>query len=183
MEHIVLRCISDVGIENVTFQVLAKYLGHSRATLYRTYGTCRNFLKQIHEACLELLDDDFRVEPRSRELELDEWWTRVSTTLRTPYGKAFIAMRPFVAVGSGIEALLRHEVCWLRRFQACIDKENVSTPLTPLMTTVWSLLVTASEMEPGAAAEQLLRTYALTLVTSYAPGADVVVAPNVPSFC
>ncbi len=183
MEHIVLQCISEVGIENVTFQVLAKYLGHSRATLYRTYGDCRNYLRQIHEACLELLDDDFHVEPRSRELELDEWWTRVSATLRSPYGRAFLALRPFVAVGRGLEALLRTEVSWLRRFQACIDKENVSARLSPLMTTVWSLLVTASEMEPGTEAEQRLRTFALTLVTGYAPGADAVAAPNVPSFC
>lgn len=154
-EGIALAFVNELGIESVRLENLGQRLGVSRASMYRAYRSVGGIFKQLHEVILERLDAelDAALAVTARRSAFEAAWSRTTTALSSSAGRAFRAIRPVVATGEGIEALVRAEV---RQLKALTRWLSTGTPpptsCAPVSAVVWMLLLNAVDADKDEAA-------------------------------
>lgn len=134
----IYACIIEHGIEAVTVNMVAERLGRSRTTFYRQYRNRRALLTATHRRTLLRLDSLFPMGAGDLRLQFEEWWATMMKLFRSPLGRAFLALRPYVATRHGMHEVEHYERELLPGLQRWLRAPAAVTH------AVWAMVLSAS---------------------------------------
>jgi hypothetical protein len=110
LEIAVLECIMELGIQNVHLDEIARRMGWSRSKMFGEYRTWQALAETIHLRVMGAVEPQFRVAGGDRRFQFELWWANATSTLRTPMGRAFKALRGVAGAVKGLDLLQAQEV-------------------------------------------------------------------------
>ena len=134
----VFECLIAHGVDGVTMERIGRQVGVSRATFCRRYSTLRELVRGTHARATRLIGWWVPAGRDDKRFEFEWWWATMMEVFASPWGRAFLAMRPLAAAGAGMHEVDRRELALMP------DLERWAKVSAPVLRAMWALVIAAA---------------------------------------